>query len=113
MYHVLADIGEFEGGKLLPIFTSDPLRVDGFALQKRERLRILVANLSPQSQSVILSTDDTFRRRTLDAGNAKWAMREPEQYRMQQGEIVRGVDGNLGIELGPFAILRLDREQSS
>jgi D-apionolactonase len=113
VYHMLADIGEFAHGSLIPIFTSDHLRVDGFALQDQERLRILIANLTPQSQSVFLSTNDSFRLRRLDTGNAEWAMREPEQYRMQQREIVRGVDGNLSLELAPFAILRLDREQSS
>src|SRR5690606_1787322 len=47
MYHVLADVAEFAGGHLIPLATSDLLRVDGFALEQGDRYRVLVANFSP------------------------------------------------------------------
>lgn len=52
LYHVLADVGEFAGGEVLPSSSSSPLALDGMILRKNGRLRILLVNLTDKEQQV-------------------------------------------------------------
>jgi D-apionolactonase len=54
VYHLLQDIGEFAGGTVRSIDSSDPLAAEAIALRRGDRLRVLVANLSGKPQTVTL-----------------------------------------------------------
>ena len=54
IYDVLRDIGEFAGGSMQRIESSDTLAVAGLALHQGERLRLLVANLTAHPQTAEL-----------------------------------------------------------
>jgi D-apionolactonase len=109
LYHVLADFGEFAGGAVIPSKSSDPLRIDGVVLHKDHKNRLLLANLSPQSQAVkVNALGATVRVRMLDERNAEEAMTSPEMFRRQQGEEEKTTNGGLEVKLLPFGIARLD-----
>jgi len=109
MYHVFADVGEFAGGQILPAVSSDPLRIDGLALQKDGRTRILLANMRAELQEVVLpNMGDRVQARFLDETNAEEMMRAPEAYRARPGEVLPTSNGDLTLRLLPYAIARID-----
>jgi hypothetical protein len=55
LYHVLADVGEFAGGEVLATETTEPRWLAAVTLRKGDQLRVLVANLFWQPQSVRLA----------------------------------------------------------
>jgi hypothetical protein len=110
LYHVLADVGEFAGGDVLPAASSEPLRVEVLALHKNGRQRMLLANLTDQPQQVsIMGFAPQVSLRLLDETNAEHAMQEPEVFRAQVGEHFSAQDGGLVLELLPYAIICVDQ----
>ncbi|MCU0502319.1 MAG: hypothetical protein MUC51_11235, partial [Anaerolineae bacterium] len=108
LYHVLADIGEFAGGEVLAGQPSVALAVDGIALRKDGRVRILVANMTAELQSVtLLGLRGRIDLRLLDASAAEEAMRSPETFRNRLGTMRQAATG-LELDLAPFAVARLD-----
>ncbi|MFN8493652.1 MAG: hypothetical protein U0350_38985 [Caldilineaceae bacterium] len=109
LYHLLADVGEFKGGEVLPTLSSDSLRVEGLVLRKDGHTAVLLANLTNQPQTVTMTElAATFRLRTLDETNAEAAMRAPEAFRAQTGELKSTVNGKLELTLLPYSIARVD-----
>lgn len=109
MYHILADVGEFSGGQVILTRSSDNLKVNGLALRKDGRMRLLVANVSPQPQQVsVRNLGQQVRVHWLDETNAEAAMQSPEEFRVGQGEIRQTARGVLELSLLPYAIARID-----
>lgn len=54
VYELLREIGEFAGGTVRQVDSSDTLAAVGLALHKPGRLRVIVANLSGEPQTVTL-----------------------------------------------------------
>jgi hypothetical protein len=109
LYHVLADVGEFAGGEVIPTRSSHPLRVDGLALRQGNRMRVLLANLSADPQQVTVhNLGEQVRLRYLDETNAEAAMQAPEEFRVQAVELVQTSAGSLSLSLLPYAIVRLE-----
>ena len=109
LYHVLADVGEFAGGEILPSKSSDTLKVEGIALRKDGKTRILLANLTPNSQRIgVGNLPENVRVRRLDETNAQAAMTSPETFRAETGELTQTVDGVVELNLLPYAIARID-----
>lgn len=109
LYHVLADVGEFAAGEVIPTRSSQPLQMDGLALRHEGRLRVVLANLSPEPQQVLVQNlGQQVRVRTMDETNAAEAMQNPEAFRAQAGELVQTSGGSLALRLRPFAIARLE-----
>jgi hypothetical protein len=112
LYHVLADVGEFSGGSVLPSKSSAPLRVQAMVLQKEGRQRVLAANLTGEPQRVLVPAPaERLRVRWLDETNALAAMTEPEAYRKKPGEARIAERGSLELELRPFGLARIDVEE--
>jgi hypothetical protein len=114
LYHVLADVGEFAGGSVIPSTSSTPLKVEGLAMSRHGQTRILLANLSPEPQSVRVTGANlgrSVRVRFLDETNAEQAMLSPEQFRAEMGEGAQTSQGELELRLRPFAIARIDSEE--
>jgi hypothetical protein len=111
LYHVLADVGEYAGGKVFPVHTSDLLRVDGVALVKGERRRLLLVNLTGETVAVQISgwTGAAYVVQ-LDERNVERAMSEPEVFRAEQGVRYVRVES---LDLLPYAVTRVDLEVDS
>jgi len=110
LYHVFADIGEFNAKQLYPTHSSHPLVAEGLTLVDSEgRRRILVANLTAHPQEIkIKSGTCRALARYLDERNAETAMRNPEAFRQERGEAIEAAGGKLTLNLLPFGIARVD-----
>jgi hypothetical protein len=112
MYHVFADVGEFAGGEVLTLVSSDALRFDGLALRKAGRLRILLANYTHERQTVRLrGVSGRFVLKILDETTAAQAIAVPEAFRAAAGVDVKADDAGLRLELLPYACVRLDQHE--
>jgi hypothetical protein len=111
LYHVLADVGEFAGGEIVRAGSGDPLRVDGLALRKDGRTRVLLANLTAEPQRVdVENLASRVRVRFLDETNAEEAMQSAEGFRAAEGDWMATEAGKLEIELRPYGVVRIDGE---
>ncbi|HEX5417155.1 MAG TPA: hypothetical protein VFZ25_15935 [Chloroflexota bacterium] len=109
VYHILADVGDFVGGEVVPTRSSAQLLVDGLALQKGGRKRVLLANLSHETRTVHVSgLRPRVRVRQLDELTAEDAMRAPDEYRAGTGELVETSGGTIVLTIRPYAITRID-----
>ena len=109
LYHVLADIGDFAGGEVLVSKSSDPLKVEGIALRKNGKTRILLANVTPDfQQASVQNLTGPVRVRRLDETNAQTAMTSPGAFREEKGELVGDTNGTLELNLLPYAIAQID-----
>lgn len=109
LYHVLADVGEFVGGGILPWTSGNDLAVQGLGLTKSGRTRILLANLTDRSQKVrlacpLLKRDVRVKR--MDESNVMAAITMPGVFRTDDGEAVSG--SVLELDLLPYALARVD-----
>jgi hypothetical protein len=92
VYHLLREIGEFKGGSVRQVDTSNNLSAVGLALHKSGRLRVLVGNLTGEVQTVILRglSGKSVEVQVLGAKKTKTT---PELF----------------INLPPYGIARIDR----
>jgi D-apionolactonase len=108
LYHVFADLAELSASQVVPIRSSDPLRVEALALTSGKRTRIMLANLTNQGQTVELPVaTSSCTIRVLDATNVLHAMQSPESYR-QRSEPIATTGGKIVLQLAPFAVACLD-----
>ena len=106
---MLADVGEFSGGQVVPTESSEPLKVNGLALSKNDKIRILVANLHPEALEVtVRNLADSVRLRHLNEKNAQEAMLSPEKFRFHEGEVFRIRSGKLNLQLLPYSVACID-----
>ena len=109
LYHVLADAGEWKGGRLVAASSGEPLAVEALAVRVDGRLRVLVARLSPRAGRCELGPLPAGRAtvRVLDESTAESAASDPEAFRAESEE--REVsDGRLELELAPYSVVRVD-----
>ena len=90
VYHLLANLGEFAGGIVQHVDSSDPLRSVAIVLHKPGRRCVLVANL----------TGKTLRPSLRGFGT-------PTEIRYLSGE-TKAASPLLPVELPPFGIARID-----
>jgi hypothetical protein len=112
LYHVLADVGEFAGGDVVPSVSNAPLAVEGLVLRKGGRTRILLANLTDREQSIQVSDTGigkVWSLSLLDGTNAEFAMTSPESYREQRGEALETHGSHFEVHLRPYAVARIDQ----
>jgi hypothetical protein len=111
LYHVLADAGEFAGAEVLPSESSQPLAFDGLALRLRNRLRVLLANLTHESLTVTVDgLGPLVRARVLDETSFDEATSAPEAFRDRREKTCSTTAGRLEIALRPYAYARLDSD---
>ena len=109
LYHVLADFAGMAGGRVLPVRSADPLKLDGFAATRDGRTRVVAASLSREPQAVsIWGLPAKVRVRLLTAANAAAACRHPETFRAAEGAEHETALGRLNLELPPLAVARID-----
>jgi hypothetical protein len=109
LYHVLADVGEFAAGEIIPLSSSDPLKVLGLAMRRDGQTRLLLCNLSGLTQPLVVCnlTGQAVLKR-MDEEGRQAAMLEPELFRHAPGESLLVREGQLEIRLRPHEIVRLD-----
>lgn len=88
VYHVLYELGRFAGGQLARLPSPDPLALVGAALRCNDRISLLMANVSPKAQTVVLPDPGRwggqhFQLRTLDETTCQLAMRDPEVFQQR------------------------------
>jgi len=111
VYHVFADLAELKDGDLIECSSSDPLRIQGLAVQTGEVLRLLIANLTAQPQECTVAPVGGGRAlmRTLDAIQAPLAMTYAEEFRSEAKRLEIPVrDSRLSLMLGPYSVVRID-----
>jgi hypothetical protein len=109
LYHVLADVGEFAGGQVIPSASSDTLKVDGLALRRGGRTRIILANVTAEPQQVtVQGLSGPVSVRLLDETTAGAAMQDPAAFRAQAGNLRQTVAGVFTLDLLPCAVARID-----
>jgi len=110
LYHVLADVGEWRDGRVVPAPSSDPLQVEAVAVETPDGARhILVGSVAPRAGSAVLAglPDGPVRVRTLDASTGPGATSDPAGFRASR-ETATVSGGRLGLQLGPYAVVRVD-----
>ena len=108
--HVLADIAERRDDELVELAASDPLAVSGLALRGPHGLRILLANHGPVARAVRIEgvPAGAAQVRMLDETSAELAMDDPGGFRASV-DLTHDADaGALALELGPYAVARID-----
>lgn len=109
LYHVLADFGEFAGGVMVPTKSDDPLKVDGFALHKDDKTRVVLANMTSLTQAVSIDNlGEQLRVRRLNEINAEAAMLSPEDFSESSDSPMQSSGGRFETDLLPFEVLRID-----
>ncbi len=109
LYHVFADVGDFGEGEVLGCLSGDTLRVDGLALRKNGAVRVLLANLTGELQTVLVQgLSERVKVRLLDETNAREASENPEAFRAREGDQMRTSRGALEMTLLPYAVARID-----
>lgn len=109
LYHVFADLADCKRGDLVDARSSDPLAVEALAVRSGEALRVLLANLTPRRRSVSLAglPAGRVRVRVLDEETGALAVADPERFR-SSGREVEAPDGTLVLDLGRYAVARVD-----
>ena len=57
LYHVFAALAPFAGGEVCAVEVSDPFRVEAVAVRRDNRVRLIVANLSEEPQTIQLTAN--------------------------------------------------------
>ncbi len=113
LYHVLAEAAEYGGAEVVPIRASDPLRVEGLALRKEGKVRVLAANLTGQKEAIVIQGLPIRGNAVLwelNETNVAQAMLEPEEFLARPGRRVVPADGKLKLDLAPYEIAWIDAE---
>jgi D-apionolactonase len=110
LYHVLADVGEFAGAKVLRVTSSDPLRVIALALVKNGVVRLMCANFTADKEIVeVNGLKGKSKTRWLSETEAEYAMSEPEAYRSQTSGWISPSE-EFKLEIPAYAIACVDVE---
>jgi hypothetical protein len=111
LYHVLAAVGEFRGGEVVPSESTQPLTVGALVLRKEDRLRILLANLTPQEQQVTIqgAAKGEYQQSRMDEWNVLAGMEQPEAFRSAGGRRITLNSNDLILDLSAYGLIFLDR----
>ena len=109
LYHVFADVADWKAGIVHELVLSDPLRAIGLAVEVDGSLGVLVANVTPEPQRVLVSGlgGTNARVRILDEASAVVALTDPGAFRASPGAEMAIRDGELWLALGPYAVARV------
>ena len=109
MFHPFADVAEWRGGTVLAAPSSDPLAVEALAVDDQAGRHLLVASLVPTAGLVRITGLGRSRAtvRVLDVASVRAAMSDPLAFRAMSAE-VSIIRGRLEMELGAYAVVRID-----
>lgn len=109
LYHVLADVQEWEYGQVGESRSSAPLDVAVLCAHTLDGPRVLLANLTPEPRGCTVGPlpGAQVAVRLLDGSNVDSACGEPARFRGRYAKR-RTREGILKLELAPFAFVRLN-----
>ncbi len=107
VYHLLAGLTAYQC--FGPMRVSAPRRIAAFAVFNSEgRRRLLLGNLTPQTQRVRLHTPAPAAQViVLDADSVKAALQNPKGFRISKGDRLASVDGVVELSFAPYALSRI------
>jgi hypothetical protein len=109
LYHVLADALEMQGAEVVRSQSNQPLIAESLYLRKGNQWRVLVANLSPEPQSIRIAWPAAAMSvRMLDADSYAAATEQAATWRQQGGYRLTPAAATVDLALGPYAVARLD-----
>jgi hypothetical protein len=119
VYLVLADIGEFVRGQVIALRSSDPLRVNGLVLRSGRRAQVILSNLTPAPQHLLIhvptipAVAQPGRQvrvgiRSMDETNVLEAIQDPTAFRARPFEQIHPSGDTLEIDLRPYAVTRVE-----
>lgn len=113
IYHVFADLAEWKDGEIVSSRSSDPITVETLAVASDGMLHLLVANLTPEPQTVRIDAlpSGSISMRRLNADTVKCAASNPPNYRSQAETMT--TDASLQVALAPFEVVRLDTQRET
>ncbi|MDZ4768462.1 MAG: hypothetical protein SGJ24_04990 [Chloroflexota bacterium] len=114
LYHVLADVNSVPRAAratamATPLDADRPFTVTGLIVQHGESHMVLIANLTSETQTVMIAGLEQiaqWRLRFLDETTFERAARDPDGF-MQDGEPIAGGADGLQVTLRPYALARL------
>lgn len=110
LYHLFADLAEFQGGVFHPGISTHPNEVLGFAVENASKTAFLVGNLTVQPQQVVLpNLKGALSVRILDETTLSQAAWAPETFRSSFYERIGSEDEPF--VLSPYAYVRLDLDK--
>ncbi|MBL8175312.1 MAG: hypothetical protein JNK48_11630 [Bryobacterales bacterium] len=111
LYHVIADVLEFSGGSVLRSKSSSPLELDCLVLRKAAQTRVIVANMTAETQAVRFAwpgADARILVRKLDEHTLRKAVATPEDYRRAKATEIALASPNVELSLAPYAVATLE-----
>src|SRR5260370_18112523 len=83
LYHVFADIAEWQDGSILECRSNRPLAVTALAVESQGSLHLLIVNLTGTQQPVVVSPlgPEQAALRSRDANTAQKASYQPTGFR--------------------------------
>ncbi len=109
LYHPLADVAGWRGAEVLHVASENPLVALALAVRDRGALRLLVANVTPEEQEVVVAPlRGPVRLRRLAEASAARAGGEPDAFRAGGEAASPDPDGDLALRLDPYEVVRVD-----
>jgi D-apionolactonase len=107
LYHPLADVADWSDADVLRVESENPLLAVGLAVQARDGLKLLVANVTSEAQDVVVAPlDGELRLRRLSEASAAPAAADPVSFRAGADSMAAG--GELALHLEPYEVVRID-----
>jgi hypothetical protein len=108
LYHVFADLAAWKDGQVVKSRSSNPLAVETLAMIDNGTLHLLVANLTPEPQTVTIDalSGRVITIRRLNAETADAAAFDPARFRSLIETLP--ATGAPELTLAPFEVARLD-----
>jgi hypothetical protein len=109
MWHVFASVAERRDARVTDARSSQPLRAVALALDSDDGVRVVVANVTPRADRVLVRglPPGDGRLLVLDATTVERAMRDPLGFRVD-GRPVTVEEPGITLELGPYAVATID-----
>ena len=107
LYHPLADAAAWRAADVVSCDSEDRLVAIGFAVRVNGGTALLVANVTPRAQDVVVGPlEGEVSLRRLNESTAAAAGSEPARFR---SAVERGqVSGELALRLEPYEVVRVD-----
>ena len=107
LFHPLADVAGWCGADVFEVASENPLLALALAVRVDGAVRLLVVNVTPDVQDVIVSPlRGAVRMRRLSAESAAAAGADPASFRAGGEDAV--ADDSLALRLEPYEVVRID-----
>jgi hypothetical protein len=109
LYHVFAAVAEFRDGEVRVCDSTEPLHVVALVLHKANRVRTLIANLTPHTQRITLGglPPGIHAVCRLNESNALEAMQQPEAFLARPAQTLASNTDGLELELEAYEFVSL------